>query len=91
MLNEQVADRYELARQDLRENPENGSAYTLMNHFRTYFNANEAGLFEQVLVLSEGVAQTSLPMFNRLAIGLLIGLLIGTAIAMAITLVRRRS
>lgn len=89
-LTTETAQRYEIIRQDFRANPENASVYTLMNHFRTYVDAQEAGLFDQIGIQREDIASTKLPLLNRVLLGLIGGCALGVFAAAAIDLLAGR-
>lgn len=72
-LNEEAVSRYEIVQQDLRNMPDNESAYTLVNHFRTYIMAQEAGFFDPLQIGNEAVSSQKRPLFNTVVLGFIAG------------------
>lgn len=72
-LNGEAVSRYEIVQQDLREMPENASAYGLVNHFRTYVMAQEAGLFDPLQISNEVISSQRPPLFNSVVLGFIAG------------------
>lgn len=73
LLNEEAVSRYEIVQQDLRDMPDNETAYGLVNHFRTYIMAQEAGFFEPLQIGNEAIASQRSPLFNTVVLGFIAG------------------